>query len=50
MSDRSERIKELAESASEKLWAFVIALPPPGTAIVTLILFFFVGLGVRSLL
>ena len=50
MSQRSDQIKQLAESSSEKLWAFVIALPPPGTAIVTLVLFFFVGLGVRSLL
>ena len=50
MSDLSDRIKELAESSSEKLWAFVIALPAPGTALVTLILFFLAGLGVRSLL
>ena len=50
MSDRSDRIKELAESNSEHLWAFVIGLPRPWTGVVTLILFFFVGLGVRSLL
>ena len=50
MSDRSDRIKELAESNSDKLWAHVIALPRPFTAIVTLVIFFFVGLGIRSLL
>ena len=50
MSDRSDRINELAESYSDHLWACVIGLPAPWTAVVTLILFFFVGLGVRSLL
>lgn len=50
MSERSDKIKALAESLSEKLWAQVIALPPPGTALVTLIVLFFVALGVRSLL
>ena len=50
MSDRSDRINELAESYSDHLWATIIGLPRPWTAIVTLILFFFVGLGVRSLL
>ena len=50
MSDRTDRIKQLAESASESLWAHVIALPPPLTAVVTLVLFFLAALGVRSLL
>lgn len=50
MSDRTDRIKQLAETGSERLWAFVIGLPAPGTAIVTLVIFFLIGLGVRSLL
>jgi len=50
MSDRTDRIKQLAESVSESLWAHVIALPAPFTAVVTLVIFFFVGLGVRSVL
>jgi len=50
MSQRSDRIKELADSYSDHLWAAVIGLPKPWTAVVTLVIFFFVGLGVRSLL
>lgn len=50
MSERGDRIKELAESYSDKLWAIVIGLPKPFTAIVTLVIFFLMGLGARSLL
>lgn len=36
MSDRSERIKELAETWSEKLLAWVIGLPKPWTAVLVI--------------
>ena len=36
MSDRSERIKELAETWSEKFLAWQIALPKPWTAVLVI--------------
>ena len=50
MSDRTDRIKELAETYSEQFWAQVIAFPKPFTAVFTIALFFLAALGIKSLL